>query len=157
MPRKKSKVKRRNPNALVNTRRVALEFGKYRVRVGWAVDMGAALETVGIAAINTLGAPSNNLPPRPVVEPFVRSQRALIRRKHRSAVVRANRGKDPEPKLEELADELREGGKQFIRDLSDPPNADSTIDQKGFDNPLVGVGSDGGRLVAEFNAEVKER
>lgn len=154
---KKSTVTRTNPNKLASIRRIALEFGKYRVRAGWAVDMGAAPETVMIATINALGAPSANIPPRPVVEGFVRSNAALIRRKHRSAVVAANRGKDPRPKLDELAELLRAGGKQAVYALDSPSNAPSTIDQKGFDNPLVGAGADGGRLVAEFNAEVSER
>jgi len=155
--RKKSKVTRKNPNKLASIRRVAQEFGKFRVRVGWAQDMGASAETVEIALYNTLGAPAANIPPRPVVEPYTRSARALIRRKNASAVLRVNKGKSPVPKLQELANELREGGKQFILDLSTPANADSTIAQKGFDNPLVGAGADGGRLVAEFNAEVSER
>ena len=154
---KKSKVTRKNPNKLASIRRIALEFKNFRVRAGWAVDMGASPKTVEIALINSLGAPNANIPPRPVVEPFIRSQLALIRRKHRSAVVAANRGKDPRPKLAELAELLRIGGKQAVRDLSTPVNADSTIAGKGFDNPLVGAGSDGGRLVAEFNAEVSER
>ena len=152
---KKSKVTRRNPNALAATRRVALEFKRFRVRVGWSVDMGAAPETVEIATYNTLGTAT--IPERPVVEPFVRTQFALIGRKQRSAVLLANRGKDPTTKLDELAEELAANGKQFIRDLSDPGNADSTIAQKGFDNPLVGAGANEGRLVSEFNAQVSER
>ena len=154
---KKSKVKRRNPNALADIRRIALEFGKYRVRVGWAVDMGASPKTVSIALINARGAPSANIPPRPVVEGYVRSQAAVIRRKHRSAVVAANRGKDPTPKLNELAEHLREGGKRAVIEYNEEPNAPSTERQKGFNNPLVGAGADRGRLVAEFNAEVSER
>jgi len=151
------KTTRKNPNALTATRRNALELGRFRVRVGWAEDMGADPETVKIAAINMLGAPRANIPARDVLTPFMRQSYALIGRKHRTAVLMTNKGKDPEPVLQELAATLRDGLKQAVRDYSAIPNAESTIDRKGFDDPLVGAGADGGRIVAEANAMVKKR
>ena len=150
-------TKQRNPNALTATRRQALEIGKFRVRVGWAEDMGADPETVMIAAINMLGAPAANIPARDVLTPFIRNSFALIRRKQRSAVLAVNKGKDPEPILRELADELREGLKRALLEYNAEPNAPSTIAKKGFNDPLVGAGAGGGRLVEEANAQVTKR
>jgi hypothetical protein len=156
----KSSVRRKNPNALTATRRNALELASFRVSVGWSLQLGAQPKTVEIAAINTFGARLANggiIPARDVLTPFMRSMKALIGRKHRTAVLLANKGKDPRPPLESLASELKELGKQAIRDFMTPGNAPSVIQQKGMDAPLKGVGSDGGRLVAEFNAAVFKR
>lgn len=157
---KRSKVTRKNPNALAATRRAALELGSYRVRVGWAIDLGADPETVFIAAVNALGAELANggrIPPRDVLTPFIRAQLPLIRRKQRTAVLLVAKGKDPQPALDDLAAELERLAKQAVRDFSTPGNAQSTIDRKGFDNPLVGAGPDGGRLVSELAAAVSKR
>lgn len=151
------KTRQRNPNALTATRRQALEIGRFRVRVGWAEGMGASPETVAIVAINMLGAPSVNIPARDVLSPFIRRSFALIRRKQRSAVLAANRGRDPEPILQALADELRDGLQQAIREYNEEPNAPSTVAKKGFNDPLIGEGADGGRIVAEANAQVSKR
>ena len=152
-----SKVTRRNPNALMATRRKALELGALRVRVGWAVNMGAKPETVSIAAINMRGAPAANIPPRDALTPVLAENAARIRAANLAAMRAANRGKDVEVSLELLAADLEFALKRSVEDFSDPPNADSTVAAKGFNDPLVGEGSDGGRLVAEAAAQVSKR
>lgn len=145
-----------NPNLLAATRKIAVELGKYRVRVGWSVDMGADPETVKIAAINTLGAPAANIPARDALTPMMASERNRINAYLGNAVKAQMRGKDPKPILETLAEYLTDAAKQAVADFSDPPNAESTIARKGFNNPLIGP-DDGGRLLREVRAMVAER
>lgn len=152
-----STVKRRNPNALMATRRIAASIGSLRVRVGWAVDMGADPKTVAIAAINTLGAPSVSIPPRDALTPVLAAMQDRIREANIAAVQAANRGEDVEYHLELLAADLEAALKQSVEAFNNPGNADSTIESKGFDDALVGAGPDGGRLVAEAAAQVSKR
>jgi hypothetical protein len=56
-----------------------------------------------------------------------------------------------------LAADLEVEFKRQIEDLSTPPNAPSTVEGKGFDDPLIGPEPDGGRLLAEAAAQVKKR
>ena len=152
-----SKTSRRNPNALTATRRAALKFASHRVRVGWAVDMGADPKTVSIAAINTLGAPSANIPARDALTPVLVANADRIRAANAAALHAANAGEDVLEPLELLAADLEYALKQSVEAFSSPGNAPSTIAAKGFDDPLVGEGSDGGRLVAEAAAVVTTR
>lgn len=153
----KSKVTRKNPKALQATRRIAVEMGKFRVRVGWAEDMGADPETVQIAAINVMGAPAANIPARDPITPMMQAERARIRGYHGKAMQLANAGKDPEPVLDKLAAHLENEAKAAVDAFAAPANAPSTVKKKGFNDPLIGAGSDHGRLYAEVSAKVSKR
>ena len=152
-----STVTRRNPNRLAATRRNALGLGKYRVKVGWSVELGASEETVTIAAINVLGAPSANIKERDALTPVLVANADAIRAANRDAMQAANRDEDVEYPLELLAAKLEADLKQSVESFSTPGNAPSTIEKKKFDDPLVGPESDGGRLVAEAAAAVTKR
>ena len=152
----KSSTSRRNPNALTATRRNVAAIGQYRVQVGWSVAMGADEETVGIAAINMLGAPSANIPARDVLTPTIEESVQSVRVTNAAAVRAANRGADPLPLLETMAARLEQRLKDNI-DKATPGNADSTIAGKGFDDPLIGAGSDRGRIYAQAAARVLKR
>ena len=149
-----STVKRKNPNALAATRRNLAELGQYRVQVGWSEAMGADPETVTIAAYNVLGTAT--IPARDVLTPVVVDSLASVRNTNAAAVCAANRGADPLPLLEAMAGRLEARLKQSIDDAS-PNNADSTIADKGFDDPLIGAGSDRGRIYDQAAARVLKR
>ena len=151
------RVKHRNPNPLLASRRVVAELGQYRVRVGWAEDMGASPETVQIAAINTFGAPAANIPARDALTPMIQAEKRAIMSALGHAAKAALRGRDPVPYLEGLAALLEQRAKSAIEGFADPPNAESTVRQKGFQDPLIGKGPDGGRLLAQVAARVSKR
>lgn len=132
-------------------------LGRTAVKVGWSVEIKATPETVEIAEIQVLGSPAANIPPRDPITPAVRGNANTIRGFTSKAVKAANRGEDPTKVLEAMANFLDRAVTQSVRSLSEPGNAPSTIAKKGFDNPLVGAGGDGGRLVAEVGAKVVKR
>ena len=152
-----ARVKHSNPNPLAATRRIVAELGRIRVRVGWAQDMGADPKTVQIAAINMLGAPAANIPARDALTPMIRAEKLTIRSALGHAAKAALRGRDPTVYLEGLAAHLEQRAKSAIEAFSDPPNAVSTIKGKGFDDPLIGKGPNGGRLLAQVAARVSKR
>ncbi len=109
--------------------------------------MDASSETVKIAIYNALG--TDTIPARPTLEPTMNRTADLIRTENKAIVRIVNRGADPVPLMDRLASRLEDAIVAVIVELQDPPNAQSTIDKKGFDDPLIGAGSEGGRLVAE--------
>ena len=150
-----STTSRRNPGKLRAIVRRAAEYGRTSVRVGWSEETGASPEPATIALYNMLG--TDTIPARPVLEPLFAAEKNTIRGLSTKAANRVSRGLDPAPVFDSLAATLETQGKATIRDLKDPRNADSTIAKKGFDDPLVGAGGDGGRLLAEFGARVVKR
>lgn len=156
-----STTKRVNPGKLKAIVRRAATIGRTSVRVGWSPEIKASPETATIALYNTLGTEGgpgdgdDGIPPRPVLAPLLAAEKNTIRGLNSKAVRLANRGKDPTPALESLARTLETQGKAFIEQLSDPPNAESTVKKKGFNDPLIGEG--GGRLLNEFGAAVVKR
>lgn len=149
-----SKTSRRNPNILTATRRNLAELGKYRVQVGWSEKMGADPETVTIAAYNILG--TDTIPARDVLTPVLAESVASVRTTNAAAMRAANRGADPLPLLEKMAERLEARLKQSIED-AEPANAESTADAKGFNDPLIGAGSDRGRIYDQAAARVLKR
>jgi hypothetical protein len=150
-------TKRKNPNALQQIAKEQRELERIVVRVGWATDMGASPEDVSIVAINAFGAPSKNIPARPVLPGFMASQRGEIRSASKAAVRAAQRGKSAMPVMQELSRKLADGLKEAVYAYDEKPNAPSTAAQKGFNDPLVGAGSEGGRIVATANSVVIKR
>lgn len=146
---------RRNPNWLTATRRNVAELGQYRVQVGWSVNMGADPETVTIAAYNVLG--TDTIPARDVLTPTLTESVASVRNTNSAAVRAANRGADPLPLLETMAARLEARLKDNV-DAATPENAPSTVASKGgLNDPLIGVGSDKGRIYAQAAARVLKR
>ncbi len=92
-----------------------------------------------IAFFNEFGTTQNgaqHIPPRPAV------RNAIAENAPDWCLVLADRlaatGMDVEASLRATGEAMRSDIQLSIRDFSDPPNAASTIRQKGFDNPLVG-------------------
>ena len=107
-------TKRSNPDALRRIEQRQDELERLVVRVGWSVDMGASPEDVSIVAINAFGAPSKNIPARPVLPGFMASQRSLIRRVSIAATRSAQRGQDPLPIVQGLSRALADGLKEAV-------------------------------------------
>ena len=155
----KSSTKRKNPGVLKAIRRNVAVMGRRQVKVGWFPPK-ASEETIDIAIINVLGARLANggvIKPRDPITPVVRGNAQTIKGFTSKAVHLANQGKNPDPALESLASFLDREVENSVRNFSDPPNTKSTADGKGFNDPLVGAGSDGGRLVAEVGAALVKR
>ena len=135
----------RNFRKLIEAR--AKQVARNTIRTGWSTEMDASSETVKIAIYNALG--TDTIPARPTLEPTMNRTIDLIRAENKAIVRIVNRGADPVPLMDRLASRLEDAVVAVIVELQDPPNAQSTIDKKGFDDPLIGAGSEGGRLVAE--------
>lgn len=131
-------------------------MGRKEVKVGWFPPKASA-KTIEIATINTLGAPAANIPARDAISPVVRGNKQTIVGFNSKAVHLANQDKDSTPALESLAGFLDTEVTQSVRNFSTPGNAESTIASKGKDDPLVGAGAGGGRLVAEVGAALVKR
>lgn len=125
----------------------AKQAARNTIRTGWSTEMDASSETVKIAIYNALG--TDTIPARPTLEPTMNRSIDLIRAENKAIARTVNRGADPVPLMDRLASRLEDAVVAVIVELQDPPNAQSTIDKKGFDDPLIGAGSEGGRLVAE--------
>jgi hypothetical protein len=117
--------------------------------------MGADPKTIQVAIINTFGAPRANIPARDTIGPIPAQKAAAIKRAAVDYVLAVHEGRDPQPILQRLANELGATLKGNIIAFSTPPNAPSTEAQKGFNNPLIGPGADGGRLLAQASARVR--
>lgn len=123
---------------------------RYAEQAVLAVGWPKGTESVGIkypdgtpvllvAAANNFGAP--NIPARPFMseaqEPAVNATQPVAA----VMVKKVNAGKATiTDALNEMAPYAEAAFKQTITDLSDPPNAPSTIAQKGSDNPLIDTG-----------------
>lgn len=148
-----SSTERRNPNALKVLQQQAEELARRHIEVGWSVNMGAPGEAVTIAAYNTLG--TETIPARDALTPAVTGKLDAINEHNVRAVQAMNTGKSPDGELTLLALELQDALQQSVEDFSVPPNAPSTIAQKGgLDDPLIGLGADGGRILANARARV---
>jgi len=103
-------------------------------------------EMVVIAASNEYGTtssgtgPGHNVPERSYLRSTVDQGQAEILDDLQAAVVKALDGADLEQQLGLVGEKWVGRVKMTIRDLSDPPNAPSTIAAKGADNPLIDQG-----------------
>jgi hypothetical protein len=141
-------IRSKNPGAAKALLRRFASLTGAEVAVGW-------LEDATIPAINYFGAPAANIPPRDAVAPTVREIAPAVTEIAIAAGQTANNGRDPVPLLEGLALVAGAELKQQIRAFNDPRNADATIDKKGFDDPLIGVG--GGRILDGATAVARPR
>lgn len=126
------------------------------VDVGWSEEWTDA-ETVEIAAVNTLGGLKNGRaapPARNALTPAFQNNRKERTKMMGKLLVKVR--KDPSAlraEVEKLAEQEAEWLREAVRGLDNPPNAPSTVDRKGFNDPLIGSGGDGGRILAGVGAK----
>lgn len=125
------------------------------IAMGWLENSGNDAPT--IAAINYFGAPSKNIPPRDAVTPTIDAVAGAVRETTIAVAKRVNEQKQVDALLDGLALVIEAELKHQIAELSSPPNAPRTIAQKGFDDPLIGAGSDLGRIYAGATATVRKK
>ena len=119
--------------------------GKTRVLVG--VPKGAGVYEDGltiatIAAVNNFGSADGKIPPRPFLQPAINKGAPEYQRLAEVMIPKVLSGEMTMKVLLEQMGNLAEGHvKQEITDLDTPPNAQSTIDKKGSDSPLIDTGA----------------
>jgi hypothetical protein len=145
--------KRKNPGAIDAIKKAYARLAALEVAQGWTDEQDP--NDVTVAAINYFGAPAANIPPRDALTPASERTRRAAGRVTAAAGRKANSGKVAAEDLQPLADGAGAILREEIRAFNDPPNAESTIKKKGFDNPLIGKG--GGRILDSAGAVVRDR
>lgn len=88
-----------------------------------------------VATIQDFGAPAAGIPPRPFFRNFIKQNKGgwplLI-----ASALKA-RDNDVDSALQLVGEIMRGQVQQSIIDTNSPPLAQSTIDRKGFDKPLI--------------------
>jgi len=138
-------------------KKLMAQFQKARqkpgVKVGVLADAGAddeGTDLLLIAAANELGTGDGRIPARPFIRgAFDEKQAELFKTQERLwALVQSGRI-TLDQALGLLGEEHQGQIQEFMTALSDPPNADSTVERKGSSNPLI----DSGRLRASVRWE----
>lgn len=93
--------------------------------------------------LHSEGSPLWRIPPRPVLEPSIAENRKEIATAMKGAVEAAVTGGDPTPHLNDAGMIAETRAKEWFDNPKNqwPPNAQSTIDSKGSDHPLIDTGS----------------
>lgn len=116
-----------------------------RVLVGVPKGAGEYEDGVNYAtimAVNNFGSADGSIPARPVLQPAVEEGAPVYRRLAEVMLPRVLSGDMEMRVLLEQMGSLAEGHvKQYMTDLRTPPNAQSTVDKKGSDNPLIDTGA----------------
>lgn len=95
-----------------------------------------------ILAVNNFGSADGMIPARPVLQPAVEAGAPVYRRLAEVMLPKVLSGQMEMRTLLEQMGSLAEGHvKEYMTDLRTPPNAQSTIDKKGSDNPLIDKGA----------------
>lgn len=129
-----SSVTRKTSDILTGRRRNVEGLVTHEVQVGWSIEMGADPEVVARAVFNTLG--TSTIPARDALTPAVIYEMPRIR----EATIAALRSRNPLAALEALAAEVQAELQRSVSAFSDPPNAPSTVERKGRNDPLVDTG-----------------
>ena len=151
---KRTKLTVKYPGA---NRDILAQFAQLEVEelaMGWFADGGDAAT---IATYNHFGSPAANIPPRDAVTPATQAASNAVQDAAVDAGRSAARGRDPRGDLDGAVITLQDELKRAVREFSNPPNARSTIRGKGFDDPLIGAGSDGGRILRWAGARRRRR
>lgn len=115
--------------------------GETRVLVGVPEGSGTyddGLTIATVAAVNNFGSADGHIPARPFLRPAVEQGAPEYQRLAEVMIPRVLSGEMAMRTLLEQMGNLAEGHiKQYITDLRVPKNADSTIANKGSDNPLI--------------------
>lgn len=105
-----------------------------------AYEHGLTIAT--FAAVNNFGSADGRIPARPFLAPAVENGAPEYRRLVEVMLPKVMSGEMEMQTLLAQMGQLAEGHvKQQITDLRTPPNAQSTIDKKGSDNPLIDTGA----------------
>lgn len=148
----------KNPNAVKDLAARYAKLEGLEVAQGW-IEGDVDPADVAIAAFNIFGTPNAKypIPPRDALTPAA-TETAQSAAKYTAAAARAvNRGQDPRGDLEAFAKVAEIALERSVEAFGSPSNADSTIAAKGFDDPLIGKGSDGGRILDGAGAKVRPR
>jgi hypothetical protein len=102
-----------------------------------------------IAAINEFGAPEANIPPRPFFRGMVERKKGEWAGDLGKIIVASDYDQDVSLGLmgKLIEDQLQES----IREFSSPENAESTIEKKGFNKPLI----DTSHMLNSVSSEIK--
>lgn len=142
------KIKR---NQRVNLKTVAAKLkGPSQIKVG--LPKGEADSDVIMKGIwNNFG--TVNIPERPFMQNAMRGNRSSYRSAMKSSAAKIMRGEtDMKSVLSKLGIKAQGDIQEEITSLSSPPNAPSTIRQKGSSNPLI----DSGELRASITWKIWE-
>jgi hypothetical protein len=103
-----------------------------------------------VAAIQEFGAPANNIPPRPFFRGMI-AKDSPHWGDQLGTLLKATQY-DGSRALELMGEEIKGELTESIRDFGTPANSESTVDQKGFNDPLI----DTGHMINSITARVKE-
>lgn len=106
------------------------------------LDQGVPYSRAHQLYIHEHGSPLWQIPPRPVLEPAIASVKPQIAKWFQKATQAALEGRDPRPYLEAAGKTGRDAAYNWFVNPNNnwPPNAPSTIRQKGSDMPLIDTG-----------------
>lgn len=111
------------------------------IEIGFTEETGAAqyekgLTVAEVAAINEFGTLDGHIPARPFLRQTL-EDRDNFRKEIREAIRSIAWGATPEEALEYVGEQAVAAVRETIDKYSSPPNAASTIREKGENNPLV--------------------
>lgn len=137
-------------------REIAQKIGKANtVRVGFLE--GASYPdkdhtpVAQVAAINEFGAPEANIPPRPFFQTMIEKNKGKWADTLGKNLVAT--GYDAKRTFALMGEGIKDQLIDSIESFSDPKNAASTIEKKGFDDPLVHTGHMKSSVDFEVNDE----
>lgn len=167
---------KRYPHVVKNTKgwedlkkRMAALDGR-EARIGWfeGQTYGPENANLPIATVamwqeeGTIGGQGNGsgIPSRPFIRTFfmgLRNSAAFRSFVANELKLYLAKEKTAHQVMKKLGEFVREGLKKTIANWSHPPNSDSTIAQKGFNNPLVETGLMAKSITVKIMREVKGR
>lgn len=117
-----------------------------KIEVGLLAESGQ--ENVNKAFWNHYG--TSDIPARPFVDAPVNPDSSKTMNKNKRAVKAIHKGESVESALQPVQDSTEESIRKKAINMSSPGNAESTIAQKGFDDPLI----DSGAMVFSVTSKV---
>lgn len=108
------------------------------VAIGIAGPHPSGMSAAELAELQIKGTRTS--PPRDFWTPATAEADPIMREGLRRGLDRAVRGQDPRPALARAADAAHDVLVRTIDDFTDPPNAASTVQKKGRNDPLVDTG-----------------
>lgn len=95
------------------------------------------------AYITEHGSPLWQSPPRPIIEPAIEHNKAVLSEQMKEAILTALDGKDPEKDLVALGEMAQNAVRDWFENPENgwPENSPLTIAKKGSDKPLIDTGA----------------
>ena len=93
---------------------------------------------------------TSRIPPRPFIDAPINDDLQQTQELNKSGIVALHNGSGIDAILEPIKEAGISAIKKKIEEKSSPPNAPSTIRQKGFDDPLVETGAMMGSVTGEI-------